>query len=368
MKINFFAPMNQLGYGIHAYNLLRAFESRGNHVTLVPPFGQVSFSDEHIERWMKGQTTFEKNSPGVMIFHEEYLSQFVGSPRIGFPVFEMEKFTDRQMAMMETCDYLFTPSKWGEMVLKNNGFKNVFVVNEGFDPNVFPIVFESESQKKDEPFTFIHVGKFEARKGTIQVIRAFFHALEDENARLLMHVDNPFVTDYSEIHSALVDLGFLSTNQGGTYRRMSLSVHFSNSTPTHSQIANLYQKADCGIFPTRAEGWGLPILEMMASGVPCIVGNWTGQSEYLDAIDDGFQIRKFERQPARDSIWFDGSRGNWNVPDHNHIVELIKLAFVSSRGYRKSEAWRNSIQYLRGFTWNRAAEQLETAIKQTCGW
>ena len=56
--------------------------------------------------------------------------------------------------------------------------------------------------------------------------------------------------------------------------------------PDIESLAPLYAVADCGIFPSRAEGWGLPIFECLASGVPVIAGSWTGQSEYLKDYPD----------------------------------------------------------------------------------
>jgi glycosyltransferase involved in cell wall biosynthesis len=38
----------------------------------------------------------------------------------------------------------------------------------------------------------------------------------------------------------------------------------------------LYGGADAFVLPTRGEGWGLPILEAMAAGVPAIATNWSG--------------------------------------------------------------------------------------------
>eukprot|EP00966_Prymnesium_polylepis_P306638 7085868-Prymnesium_polylepis.1 len=43
----------------------------------------------------------------------------------------------------------------------------------------------------------------------------------------------------------------------------------------------MYAAADAFVLPTRGEGWGLPIAEGMAMGLPVIATNWTGPTAFL---------------------------------------------------------------------------------------
>eukprot|EP00656_Telonema_subtile_P034749 TRINITY_DN38795_c0_g1_i1.p1 TRINITY_DN38795_c0_g1~~TRINITY_DN38795_c0_g1_i1.p1 ORF type:complete len:192 (+),score=20.20 TRINITY_DN38795_c0_g1_i1:246-821(+) len=45
-------------------------------------------------------------------------------------------------------------------------------------------------------------------------------------------------------------------------------------------IPRLYATADAFVLPTRAEGWGLPIILGMSMGLPCITTNWGGVTEF----------------------------------------------------------------------------------------
>jgi D-inositol-3-phosphate glycosyltransferase len=41
-------------------------------------------------------------------------------------------------------------------------------------------------------------------------------------------------------------------------------------------MAHVYSALDCYLTTTQGEGWGLPALEAMACGVPCVVPDWSG--------------------------------------------------------------------------------------------
>ena len=41
-------------------------------------------------------------------------------------------------------------------------------------------------------------------------------------------------------------------------------------------------KTDCGVFPARAEGWNLELLEMMSCNKPVIATNYSAHTEFCD--------------------------------------------------------------------------------------
>lgn len=55
-----------------------------------------------------------------------------------------------------------------------------------------------------------------------------------------------------------------------------------DSLPTDLMPA-LYHVADAFVLPTHGEGWGLPLLEALASGLPVISTGWGGPMEYLSS-------------------------------------------------------------------------------------
>ena len=43
----------------------------------------------------------------------------------------------------------------------------------------------------------------------------------------------------------------------------------------------MYAQSDAFVMPTRGEGWGLPICEAMAMGLPVVATNFSGPTAYL---------------------------------------------------------------------------------------
>ncbi len=66
---------------------------------------------------------------------------------------------------------------------------------------------------------------------------------------------------------------------------------------TDSEIQSLYEEADVFVYPSLYEGFGLPVLEAMASGCPVIASNVSSLPEMVG--DAGHSRRPARRGSAR---------------------------------------------------------------------
>lgn len=374
MKCNFIAPINNLGYGVHARSLIQAWMARGHEASL------VSIGDTDPQLWTEAlihaNRSLRMQAPTVIIWHEQQLQKFDiergnRSAKIGFPVFELETFDAAGLTGLKSCDQLLTPTTWGQQVLERHGFMSQ-VVPEGFDPNTFRYVPDRDVA----PFPrYLMAGKWEQRKHTTATIRAWVRATEGIHAELRVHAYNPFIQGFgmyvlAELETATkgwnqnVHQGWLGFHEPGNRR----TIYVSLGPLPVEEIPKLYQQADFGLFCSRAEGWDLPLVECAASGTPAVATPWSGHSEYVQpdlGWPDELIVKNWSVEPAHDGIFFDGTRGNWRVPWEEEIITAIRYCGSAWRDRRHWEdlsiGCRSAV---RDLTWDASVKSLEVAL---CG-
>ena len=78
---------------------------------------------------------------------------------------------------------------------------------------------------------------------------------------------------------------------------------------TQQEVYNIMSQVDCGVFPSRGEGWNLELLEMMAVGKHVIATDYSAHTEFCTEENCGL-IPINTTEPAFDGKWFFG-QGNW---------------------------------------------------------
>ena len=119
---------------------------------------------------------------------------------------------------------------------------------------VSPQLADEVRSRYQLPERFIlSVGSIEARKNIAEAVAALNHLPEDIH---LVAVGRP--TEYAE-------LVLMSINQSALESR----VHFLHNVPD-ADLQALYQLAEVFVYPSRYEGFGIPIIEAIHSGLPVV--------------------------------------------------------------------------------------------------
>jgi glycosyltransferase involved in cell wall biosynthesis len=95
---------------------------------------------------------------------------------------------------------------------------------------------------------------------------------------------------------------------------------YIDSTSMHE----LYRKTDVFLSLHRAEGFGLPMLEAMAHGIPVVATGWSGNMEFM--TPDNSQPVHYKLVPVEDGSGI-YSGGMWAEPDIAEAAESLRLLY-----------------------------------------
>ena len=142
-------------------------------------------------------------------------------------------------------------------------------------------------------------------------------------------------------------------------RRTLPEIHYTYGNTHHHELGGLYTACDCYVHPYRAEGFGLPILEAMACGLPVIVTGrgaaldfCTGELAYLiPATETPFPRRRWPRRlPTVQPV-------TWAEPDAHALRRLMRHVFEHRDEARQKGALA-AAHVRRHFTWRRTADAM----------
>ncbi len=350
--INFIAPFCRTGYGVTGAHLLKALVEVGADVAYFP-LGAVDRRIAEVptlDRALARQDDFDRKAPSVRLAQQFDLATHVGSgERIGFPIFEINQFTARELHHLRAQDRLFVCSRWAREVLRNNGITHIpiHVVPLGVDRTVFNEMVPSVRSINDT--VFIQVGKLEPRKGQLDLLRAFEAAFRPNDAvRLSLYCHNPFV-DAATLARALHPF-----RTSPMSRRIDLH---TDPLATHHDVARVMRGADCGVFCSRAEGWNLEALEMLAVGKPVIATNYSGHTEFL-SDENAHLIHVDHLEMAGVGAW-----AAFGARQHEQLVEHLRTVHAARR-VGPLDLNRAGIDTATHLSWKNAATQMLRALNE----
>lgn len=368
MNISLIGSINNLGYGLTTLNFVVELQKLGQRVSLFP-MGEMSrvgtvggvyncdreilMSDKYqgyIFNACKNSETYDYDAPSVRIWHQNNLSLKAGKGKsIGFPIFELNRFNDVELHHLKGQDELIVCSEWAKQVLVDNGVQTpIHVVPLGVDRSIFDATHTLEAR---HTYKFINIGKWEVRKGHDIVVEVFNKAFtKDDNVELIMACSNPFLNEVQT--KEWIDL-YKNSELGNKIRIV------SQRLATQEQLADLISKCDAGIFPARAEGWNLDLLECLACGLPVIATNYSGHTEFCTK-DNALLVDCPNLESAYDGIWFHG-QGDWAEIGNDQIdqmVEHMRYLFKNDIGSNQ-----NGILTGQKYTWENAAKKLITTLE-----
>lgn len=239
------------------------------------------------------------------------------------------------------ADFLLTPSEKSKERMKRLGvIKPIFVFPHGIERNRFPF----KKRKREEVFNFLYVGECSDRKGTLHLINAFLSLFKGNNSvRLIMKSNNAMIFyNGSEIKN-IVD------------ENDNIIWHISNEG--HNVVEKLYEQAHAYVYPSRADTFGMTLLESMSSGLPIISTSEPGATElikekYYEVISDEVDVINHP--------WM---LGKWGEPNITSLREYMYYVYQNYEKIVDGNTLEDHSKYINeNYNWQKVTEKFENEI------
>ena len=363
VRINIFGQRNQLGGGRHFSGFCDAMKS----------LTMVKSAIHEFDYFSEGDYKFALNTVGADDINIHFININAVPPgqaplrwprlpgkNIHWAIFETTTLSTPQLDWLRSADLIFVPSAWGKQVLIQAGFdtENVCVIPEGVDPNKFHPNLRSAYQT-DGIFRVLVVGKFEARKGFPELLEGYARAFADDPfCRLVLKSDSPWMKSLGNgIYEANREELKSQVKQAGIE-----NVAFVDGDIDDDDMFHLYNNCDVLLFPSRAEGWGLPLIEAIACGIPVATTYYSGHTEFLAPVRNKVREINHSMVPVSDN----GNAGEWaQATDEDIAASLLEMR-QNINTYR-ARALDASATIRRNYSWQRAAEIGISALQDRFG-
>lgn len=250
--------------------------------------------------------------------------------------------------MQNLIDELWVPSNHVRRCYIDSGInpEKVFVIPNGvnidaFNPRVQPMKLNTKKS-----FKFLFVGGTIWRKGIDILLESYVRSF----------------TRNDDVCLVIKDMGRESFYKGQDASKVISAIQATPNTPEIlyltedvpvRKIAGLYTACDCLVHPYRGEGFGLPVAEAMACGLPVIVTKGGATDDFCTS-ETGYQI------PAK-AVYFNKKElvgQGWILePDRIALSKLMKYVF-ENRDEARLKGLKASKYIKENLAWGKAADMI----------
>ena len=195
----------------------------------------------------------------------------------------------RSYLIKNTNFYFTAPSEWslrGIIPYLDDKTRNR-IVSHGVDTSIFYRHSNDSTRKQvrrkynvlDDDILLINIGAMTMNKGIFLILEALHHLVIIQKLpfKLLLKGMTDLYKSREFVDTYINHLGYNTTN-------LKSHIIFIDGTLNYSEINDLFNASDLYISPYLAEGFGLTMLEALASGLRVLVPRTGSASDYIDPI------------------------------------------------------------------------------------
>lgn len=226
-----------------------------------------------------------------------------GQKRVVFTMWETSMLPDSFADRLFQFDQIIVPSLHN-VDLFSQYHDNVGMVPLGIDPKIW----KPCPAPKNEKFRFVAGGSSWLRKG-LDIVVAAFEALHLVDAELVLKIP--------------------PTVKGEAPNISNPNIKMVDSWLTVAQEYDLYATADCFVAASRGEGFGLMPLQTIAMGVPTIMSDMTGHSDFINLAT--VAVAAPPKPAAHKKVW---NKGDWYEVTLDDLCDAMLHQYNAGAGRR----------------------------------
>lgn len=288
---------------------------------------------------------FIESYPQVVYGQGDVFYRNNGKYKIGFTMLETTGIPREWVRQCNMMDEVWVPSEFNVKTFRDSGVTvPIYVIPLGIDPNYYNL--KIRSYKRHEKYTFLSVFEWGERKAPEILLKAFSKAFKktDDVMLLCKVINNDGSIDINQ------EIENLCIPKNGPE-----IVFLYNTKFKDYDMPTLYRSADCFVISTRGEGWGMPILEAMACGLPTIATAWSSQVDFFNE-NNGYPIKVKNLIDAKAKCpYYEGFQ--WANPDEEHLIYLLRYVY-EHQDEAKQKGILASEEVLSKWTWAKAADKI----------
>ena len=294
------------------------------------------------------QRAFSDDLPQIVYGLGNVFRKNTGRYKIGYTMLETMGIPGEWVRQANMMDEVWVPSSSNAQTFRDSGVTvPIYTVPLGIDPNYFnPKI---RSYKKHSKYTFLSIFEWGERHAPEVLLRAYSKAFtKTDDVLLVCKISSKDAS--VDVESKVRSLGI--PDDGPEI------VLLCNHHIADYQMPTLYRSADCFVLPTRSGGWGMPMLEAMACGLPVIATKWGSHTDFMDD-ENSYPLDTHGLVPASSS-YYEGFQ--WADPSEEHLVHLLRHVYThQDEARQKGDA--ASAEALESWTWSRTAETIKQRLE-----
>lgn len=313
----------------HSYNILKTGLANLTIVpyedeTFEPNSQKLEILKENDIRYKEDVDDYIARLPYVWIRHQwpPKADPPKGAKWIIMQPWEYSKLRKDFVEIFNSADEVWTPSLFSRNSFINSGVESdkVQIIPNGIDPNLFKPFGPKYDLKTEKSLKLLYVGGTTWRKG-FDILLDSYSTLFNSKADITLVVKDMGVGTFYNGQTSEDKIREIQNNPEKP------EIIYINEELNEDEMAALYRACDILVSPYRGEGFSLPTLEALASGLPVIV---TKDGATEDFTNENFAIY-IDSKEINIGNEIDGYElaGEATVlePDKEHLMKIFKTIY-----------------------------------------